>query len=471
MEQESNVNQWPQEIIQNLVDCIKKQRIVPIIGNDAFYVNDEKRGNVPVQRFIIETAKEKYNIENDDIFLSGLEGMTALKTELEKKGKDPILELKSIINSTPIKLYDEVETFLKNGNFPLIISTTIFDIGIEEKRYKPIRYEKARITDILIKGTELGCAEQIEQPTIMYLFGVANADNIGFVYTEQDFLEYLHALHNEETKPQKLITYMHNNKYIFSIGCDIPDWTFRFLLYSIKELKRQIAKNKFYGGAIGESMEESMERFLKRFSYQSQKGLRSTLTIINNKMAPVTKTRIFLSLHSADYKTIGQNIVELMGSKYKIWFFEEEEKRGDFWNKIKEAIEETDFFMPVITANNIVEILRREKEHNEKEINENDRGFLYEWQLALRHWKKHPNKKRYCIPYFPDRNIAKNFNDELPQRIAVLAGLFSGNVTNESDNVKGVQYIFGDEKHEMTPEIVQEIEEYYFNHNTTDNDE
>ena len=40
--------------------------------------------------------------------------------------------------------------------------------------------------------------------------------------TDDDFLEYLHAWHNVETRPQALTKYL-NDKFLLLLGCDYPN--------------------------------------------------------------------------------------------------------------------------------------------------------------------------------------------------------------------------------------------------------
>ena len=81
----------------------------------------------------------------------------------------------------------------------------------------------------------------------------------------KDFLRYLHCIQDTNTKPDYLKKYL-ENKYILSLGCEIPDWTFRFLLYSLKEKEGRLegisGEDMFDGGALSKVMDDNLYSFL-----------------------------------------------------------------------------------------------------------------------------------------------------------------------------------------------------------------
>jgi len=415
---------WEEGILTNIAQKIHENRVVPIIGPGAFEAHLDDGKKCSVHEYLVNEILAEYSkyFEEKDrdisLYITGsLIGMTRLSRKFEEspKIKKHLVSVLNKIHQTPewmnhIVLKDEVKTFLINGRFPLVLTTCIYPglqslITYKCREYNISIYRKETNADIPDNPNETPC--------IFYLLGGVgfNTDTTS-VITDNDFLSYIHG-YLGENQPKKLKTYL-NNRYLLTLGCEIPSWTFRFLLYSLKVNKPYEAlkdsdgdDETFVGGAVSTSMEAEISEFLEDINYISGEEITSRLTQINSKLERY-KPQIFLSMSSTDYK-LGESIQNKLeeNDMFAIWFFPTKEKDAQYWNKIKDGIKKSDFFVPVITSS-LMNRMENLKEINKESYDDgNTPGFIVEWGFAAEH-KKELGDKLYSAPlYIADNEESK----------------------------------------------------------------
>lgn len=228
-----NKSKWSEYLIEDIVNNIQDKAIVPVIGDDAYYIDESE---FSLQHFILDRVLRSANLESTykaADYQDGIKGYTRLSSHLSKEQnlilkKLIIKEFKNPEIKNRIHLRDDIKRFLDYGDFPLIISTSIYTILAKElaKEYLVVSYQKEQKSSQDISLSD----DDISKRTIYNIFGNL-ATNTDCVFTDNDFLSYLHSLHDTNTYPKNLKHYL-LPCYVLMLGCDIPDWTFRFLLYS-----------------------------------------------------------------------------------------------------------------------------------------------------------------------------------------------------------------------------------------------
>ena len=472
-------------------DIIKKidaGQLVPVVGDNVFYVKDKSGKDILLQKFVVIRLINKlkgYGVDCDffnsniiDNAYNGYKVMSVLNRLFVKAGGD--------LSEAIIKIYEEheihknsyidpdVKEFLELGKFPLIITTSYTNI-LEyhlTKEYREVYYLKEQKDIHDIGSTDNTAFEKLETPTIFHIFGI---NKIDCTLTENDFLKYLHALHDTDSRPVKLMQYL-KKRYILTLGCSIPDWTLRFLLYSFKSDKIYDAiesGNKFKGGVIDMNNDNELADFLDSIDYlyestdsnhisDSKTSLIIELSSIMKKIKPSVEKRkmIFISVFSSEdlsqtvwRKLIMDEVVCPLRDKYDIWFCEDqlEGYAGEaYWQKIREGLERCDYFMPVLTPN-LISFLEENSDtiSSAEPIPEKEQGIITEWKYALDIWIKVHNKRSgFCIPF----NLANKF--ERIQRV-----FFPKN--NQSSGIGHLRkLIFGDGEgtNAMGNQIVSEVD-------------
>ena len=404
---------WPSSLIDDIVLKIREHKIVPIIGPEMYYVKNGEE-IISVQRYLTDCilndtsySFDKSLKESPLLHRAGYRGMTELNKLIRSDPNgDTRLALFNIYKKSNeiIKLNEKVWKFLEYGEFPLVITTCNFRylsnrIKYKGRNYNEVSYKKGS-QDITIINNN------IDTPTIFYLFGTIGSDNKGAAITENDFLEWIHYLQDSKTLPHNLKEYL-NDKYILSLGCEIPDWTFRLLLFSLKEvagtLKGTGGGASFDGGIVTSGLDDNLATFLSEISYFSHTKLSDFLEDINNKITPENRPKVFLSMCHEDYKDnkgIGYEIRQKIGDQFDVRLYPDVDD-PEYWLKIQEAIEWCDYFIPVITHRALNRLYQTElfSDIEKAKDTSNSKGLIIEWQMASKYKMQHRKTTKYCIPY------------------------------------------------------------------------
>lgn len=424
----TNVQEWQDNVVDILVECIngKEHSIVPVVGMAAFNI----KGNLQesLQEYIVREISMRYISDemkktvSDNCKIGDVKAMTHLCSALKKYGNDEyrkggfndesmdiyqciynvIKDVKSEIDINP-----QIKDFLLYGKFPLIITTCYVNvlpkliIGPNGKSYTSINYFGYVNGDI---KTE----DNLQDPTIFNLFGEITSNSEPMI-DEDDFLKYLHCLHNIKDQPSKLKKYL-ENKQLLIIGCNIPDWTFRFMLHSLKEKEGRLydhgkRKISFRGGAIKSFFEDDLANFLSDIKYIYGNNVCRILSQINAK---IKRQQVFIS-YSAQPGTPIWTWIESFRKKMEassiVWFFPEQSKRtyGErYWDIIQQGVEKCDVFIPIVT-NHMLDVLKNESIGNDGPIDDINQGFICEWSRFLK--ARHKDSNVRCIPYMMEGNI------------------------------------------------------------------
>lgn len=407
-----------EDYIVSIVNNINEKNIVPVIGPNVLYVNNgSQRESVQqyvVRRLLQDHFPDESTEKNCLEFANGIKGMTRLGKLFEKNRKSINSYLYQLYKDehflSLIKIDEDVLTFLQFGNFPLILTTINYNfletkLTFHGRSYNSVSYKKEKVKnnpnqDIILKEDK----HEIASPAIFHLFGSISVINGTSVVTENDFLSFLHCLHDTNTQPENLKEYLkaENNKYLLTLGCDIPDWTFRFLLYSLKAnkdgIQKNIYENLFVGGAIDAHLSEDIAEFLLDIGYYTGNQINEFLKAIIKHLSPIEKPKVFLSVVSREYDTVGEQLYQILSSRFEVWFYKYDGDSHQYWNNPERGIEaglkNSDFILPVITPYAIDKV-------DEYEVptmpNDDTPGLIEEWIRAK-------NNKIKCCPLYIGRD-------------------------------------------------------------------
>lgn len=250
------------DLIKEIID--KKNRIIPIIGDDCFV--GYKRDNnqiVPLQRWIAEEllGKESTEETKNKIYSEGYYGLDLLFKEYHYVKNKSFVQFKAAvikcisngITSERLILRKDIKEFLLAGRFNVIVTTCPYHILenemlLSKKKYNVSSFspksskvvsEKTSSSDVKSKSEMV-----LELPSIYMLFGDCEGD---FVHDEDSLLRFLHYLNQTDTEKgfgaSPLVKYIKNNfasnkgiDLLMPIGCsNLPNWLFRFLWYPFSQ--------------------------------------------------------------------------------------------------------------------------------------------------------------------------------------------------------------------------------------------
>lgn len=408
-----------------------KDIIIPIIGEDCFFY----KNSVPLQSFIVDELAEGKNVEPsllEKMKTRGYYGLTLLKKHFFERENDFSDEYESVIedNFADIDLEPTVKKFLDTFEFPMIITTSCFKL-IEEKLstdYQSLAYVSEEVNRSKINESE---------KIVYHIFGMSEAGR-DYVSDENKLLSFLHELHGKEgAKDLKEYINSARKKALFIIGSNLPDWLFRFFLYPIKGIKEN--QNGFFINST-EKMEDSLENFLESLSYDYAEKEKLT-SILSEAIEIYTsfkkedtggrilhgkKYDIFISYASENIEDV-RNIKNKLVEKYKlnVWFDETHIKDGNYVDRIKNGIENSAYFMPIVTKEYVKKHKIVDPPKDKDSVFENkDLEFVQmETLYASFVMEANSNRKVYSLPVV--KNDAVGYGKKLNP--AIVESQFVGN--------------------------------------------
>ena len=424
------------ELWDKLLREIWKGNVIPIIGNELLHIKVGEEC-MHLDEYLIQKLAKFLDIE----YTKSLT-FTELKeygTEWKKKNSELYHKTTKILKEMPkqqVQISESLQKLLSIDNFKLILTTTIDDLmfnAMEKKRGKDIvkqlSYSKEEIVDI---------NSDFSQPLLYHIFGRAGVipEAHSFVLTEDDLLEFLCNWLSADHRPKKLFDLL-QSKYLLVVGCNYPNWLFRFFLYSMKPLLNP-SNNKKTGVVADSKLDKELIAFLSRINNEHNCDTEKFINELVEKWDKYsrehekndidTENEIFICYAHEDFDT-ASDIVNKLEKKWdaKIWF---DKKKGaiesglDFDKKIERQIKKCKAFVPILSNTTI----KRKEGY-----------FRTEWGYAEQAYKPRTST-RYFFPIIIDEKVdlehehihklftvpdimyynSKNFEDKLQEMIRYI---------------------------------------------------
>ena len=360
-----------QEEVRRIIisDMVKKRNtIVPVIGEDTIVYRDKGTGReIPFQEFVLNEFQKKYpHVEVSDTDVPAMKsrgyyGLSLMSQYYESRFLDDYMGFVND-NRFCIRLKDEVLNFLVAFDFPVIITTVCFDI-IEQQlrnkieRYQSVWYKPEKKNDIM--------------PTkcVYHIFGQATFGS-KWVYDEDMLLKFLLAHNSKDYGATGLTEHLkEHEKKLFVLGCNLPNWLFRFLWQPTQDERSTNMKTTQGYWINKEKPEDSFENFLKKKNFSADEQVKEILVDATKQLQEEQQREaeerssqidaeehfdVFISYASED-RQIATTIFEaLKNMNVKAWF--DDRGKGEitpgspYWEKIKNGIKHSAHYMPIITG-------------------------------------------------------------------------------------------------------------------------
>ena len=402
-----------ERIINELIHGLN--RIVPVVGEKEFFYEDERGNHVPLQEFIVE----RFIGENEDSLAAAGQVMTQEECDrMSHSGYFGLSLLQGRFSSyfaenyrsfvaeaiDRITISPSVLKFLKAVRPRLIITTSPF--GILEKHFPEY------------SSYYYGCEGDRDADThgndyiIYHLFGRAQQFSDNWVYDETSLLQFLHCLHDNDTSPSNLADYLKDRGTLF-LGCDFPDWLFRFLWYSISIKRTPQFKPKLTAGYwfSTESSDIAFNHFLNEISYRPQKDVNHILETVAERVSDKGQSDehahnlpydIFISHASEDDELCEKIKDELEKAKLRVWYDGGQIEDGNYFETFKKGIEESRYFMPIVTEHYMIKFM-------EAKLGGDIAGLVEETRFAVENQKKRYSRLTYSLPVVKSGDRMYNF--------------------------------------------------------------
>lgn len=374
-----------------LLEKIEKEDVILIIGDELSMVNVQGK-QILLRDYLLnqliyalndgETDTSKL-LKREDVTSFSDISYESMKREWQKIPSDPYTETTEVLANVLPELYETnaLRNLLSIDKFKIILTTSFDDIAysILKDTYGEsslLRLEYVRKTN----GQDIPL--KTDKRILYHLFGKASSERHSFVLSEDDLLEFVHFWMDQSYRPKELSKRL-SDKYILVIGCDYPNWLFRFFFHSLKYMPEQKVESKDNGLLADRNLDPELVSFLRRMDTSVHED---AINFINElcerwkKRKPsnpciiedeyVEEAEAFISYASEDYDTVAEivNIFKELGYN-KIWFDKKDLESGDKYERLIEyKIKKSRFFIPVLSPNT--------------EKNDGGRFFRKEWKWA-----------------------------------------------------------------------------------------
>lgn len=380
-----------------LVDLVNTNQIVPVLGDNLFSVEDEEGNTVKAMDYILSKLVEKYecgkSFDEIEVEIKKVSGVMSLPGQLYR-------DIDTIIGDKPIMVPESLKKFLNLQHFPVIITTSFFPgiskaLGIDKK--SEFVYDKSGSRDL---KPDTNSGDKVP-PSLYYMFGrsckVMNAYNV----TEDDFLDFLHYWQNDDTRPKELCRYL-KDKFLLILGCDYPDWVFRFIWHSLREFSSPDTCK--VGAAVTVcNPEESLANFFRRcktfrrdepiafldeFLTHYKSSVKAGLDEANDDTPYYVKSNdpdVFFISYASEDRELALSVARLFESQHvTVWLDKwklDDDIGSDYDTIIQYNIKHSKRFIPIITNH----------------VKETGRYFRTEWSYAAEVARSFIGSK-YVIP-------------------------------------------------------------------------
>lgn len=406
---------------ENVAKSIKRNIniVVPVVCDDMFeYINDD--GTVQsIQEYICELYNDNEELVKN-IKSNFYYGISLLEDEENENLANTLYRnMEKAIRMERIRLNDSVKKFLKSGNFPLVITTFGFPVierELDLEKEASEWYNPNRRNDLPIMN-------DFNSTKVYHIFGGKTYSS--WVYNEQTLLKFIHSLHSEDYGAKNLSNLLRKHgdeeaRRLLVIGASLPNWLFRFFIYPMFE--EDLKNVKGYWLSL-DDIEKELDFFLKQNNYSGLTNLRvenridkiiseATCDGICEERQPAYKPKIFVSYKretddKAKADTINR-VVSILQKQGVVWLDTERVSEGGtpYWADIKNAVENCDIFVPIVTSRYMEEyvnacdisILATEAIVNADQMQANDKDIVASLKPVLREAYYAIAYKKKCSP-------------------------------------------------------------------------
>jgi hypothetical protein len=408
-------------------DCLLNKYVL-VIGSEAIFnrgINPEAEGN-SMKLLLNMTIKEL--AQSIPIF-NGMENRLSSIcknfTDLFRQGIDKDSIKTAVLNVISHNKFDQIfETGIEPGVmhllgtrcFPVVITTAIdpfIEIAMEKvwgkDNFEIIEIENGDQTKK--PYNEFG----VSRPVLCYAFGKANPSqrNNKFVLSENDAMERIsNWFKNYNTG--EFLKYIQGFQ-ILSIGNQFDDWMFRFFWF----LLRGEAGKHFNGQQVAVEIKENDHSLANYLSHENVKIFPNAREFMWTAYGYIKKTchvipqrsqGVFISYAHED-RYIALPLAKRLEEKgCSIWIDERLEGGAEYDNRIRNAINDSAIFMPILSAQTKNDIINQIP----------DRYYRKEWEWAQEHKNLHEKVglKFKTIPIIVGDFQIDKYSQQLPTFIS-----------------------------------------------------
>jgi len=291
------------------------------------------------------------------------------------------IEIQSILDDESLEPSDTLLQLTGIDDFSLFVTTTVDPLLARALQHaRPGALHDADVYAYSLRGRIADLDEEWlsgRRPAVYHLFGRASPSG-DYVVTDEDRLEFIHALQSEARQPRLLFDHLRDRHLLF-LGCSFPDWLTRFFLRALRRQRLGMDRDRYEAIADNRtSADGSLVLFLNDCRVQLYPG-GGTAAFIDElvsrlkaqprpaaghapppSVAGSDAPSVFLSYASEDVERVTRIKDALEAAGVRVWFDQRALEPGDEYKEaIVEGIKHCMFFFPCLSANSLGDHIRR----------------------------------------------------------------------------------------------------------------
>ena len=439
---------------EELLLYIRDRRVVPIVGRGLLTV-EEGGEKLLLDQVLARRLADQLKVDVSDLSQPDLRVVAGRYMEGKGRRQRIYAKLRAILDSEQFPIPEPLRKLASITDFTLFLSTT-FD-GLLIQALNEVRFNGRKETVTLSfspfsRIEDIAPEEEIRRPTVFRVFGKATSCP-EYAVTEEDTLEFLHALQSETRRPQNLFDKLRDNHLLF-LGCHFPDWLARFFIRTVRNDRLLSGADETAELVVDAvvSHDQNLVHFLQQHEMQVFGGDDPVAFVdelhgrwggmerdasVDGRMTPeqlegadMPEGAVFLSYARQDREAAERMEQALGAAGIEAWFDRRDLKPGIDWEtEIRANIRRCSAFVPLISRTTE---LRREA------------FFRVEWKLALQRAMRMDDTLRFVFPviiddlpeaqHVPPEFFAKQFT-RLPNGFP--SPDFAGELKQEVRNARG----------------------------------
>jgi hypothetical protein len=358
---------------------VEEKRVIPVIGADLLTV-EHQGATVPLYELVARKLAERLKVPLDDAAgPATLNDVVCRFLQARGRREEIYPKLRAIMKELPIEPPAALKRLARIRAFDLFVSLTFDSLlaqALNAERFggrdavQQIGYAPNKVVDL---PSEPG---RFTSPVVYSLFGKLSVGP-DYVITEEDTLEFLHALQTDGKRPHLLFDALQTSHLLF-LGSSFPDWLARFFMRTAKG--RQLSMQRGESELLVDSRlraDRPLVAFLENFSYGTRilsvdpaqfiaeletRWLQKhpATAVAAQAAAPADDTGtpdlpsggIFISYAKEDVEAARKIHDSLCELGLEVWFDKDRLEAGDQYDqKIRRNVKACSLFLPVISHN------------------------------------------------------------------------------------------------------------------------
>jgi hypothetical protein len=400
---------WKEHDWKRLLHYTEQRTVIPVIGPQLLEVQINGHSTL-LDRYIATELARDYSLSMEED--CSLNEVACAFLQSGERRENLYTAIHDIVSQAKIRPPESLVRLAQITHFNLFVTTT-FDTLLEQALKDARNVEPKTIAYCPNDKKDIS-PDDLRRPTVYHLLGKSEPIPNYYVVTDEDLLEFVHALRKESYQPERLFQEL-RNKNLLILGENFPDWLTRVFLRTAKQCRLSCqAEGERFSPEVERFVADSRQslfHFLRNFSKHTvvepktsppefvnelwqrwdkkfHGSLPEPLGSPNGTNKPMPEGAVFMSYAHEDHEAVHQLYAGLSDAGLNVWYDKRNLGAGDVYNeKIRKNIRRCKCFVAILSRHTHAR---------------DDAYFHREWNWALIRREDFRQARRFIVPVIVD---------------------------------------------------------------------